>query len=181
MKHVAVDVDWYGPYVSVKEAAQKARGYYGAGLYLVIGKVRHQKNSSCPQYIGIARELANRLYTSAGIKEVTRDRRIWLGEVASINVPGKKSKMTNTQIDLAEWCHAYFLQLPINNKKKKNPPPRSATIVNRWWRKDFITPARQRPHRDWPDIIDYLGRDYGCKVAWFGNPRFERWYGDDMA
>jgi len=25
-------------------------------------------------------------------------------------------------LDLAEWVHAYFLQLPLNTKKKASPP-----------------------------------------------------------
>jgi hypothetical protein len=34
--------------------------------------------------------------------------------------------------------------------------------------------ARQRPHRDWPDVIDYLGIGYGRRAAWFGQARNER-------
>ena len=84
MKHIAIVVDWFGPYSSVKDAAKKARNHYEAGLYLVVGKVKHQKNSSRLQYIGIANDLCVRIYSSDGIKDVTRDRKIWLGEVASI-------------------------------------------------------------------------------------------------
>src|SRR5690606_3401447 len=124
--------------------------------------------------------LGARVYSSHGIKEVPRDRKIWLGEVSSVGIPGKNSKKTNAQLDLAEWAHAYFLELPVNNRKKAQPPFRPVTVINRWWRVDYETPARQRPHADWPDVIDYLGREYGAKVAWFGNQRFEKWTSDDF-
>lgn len=181
MKHVAIVVDWFGPYGSVTEAAKVARSDYSAGLYVVVGKRKHQKSAACLQYVGIAKDLAARMYTSAGIKDVTRDRRIWLGEVGSLGIPGKKTKVTDEQIALSEWAHAYFLQLPLNTKKRGRPPSRPVTIINRWWRVDYETPARQRPHKDWPDVIDYLGKAYGAKVAWFGNQRFKKWNPDDLA
>lgn len=124
MKHIAVVVDWFGPYLNVKAAASKARSEYDAGLYLVIGKIRHQKKPASLQYVGIAKDLSARMYSSAGVQGVSRDRKIWLGEVASVGIPGKKAKVTNTQIDLAEWALAYFLELPLNKKKRINPPLR---------------------------------------------------------
>jgi hypothetical protein len=29
-------------------------------------------------------------------------------------------------------------------------------------------------------VIDFLGREYGCKVAWFGSRRFDKWLKADM-
>ena len=71
-------------------------------------------------------------------------------------------------LDLSEWAHAYFLQLPHNNKKKATPPDRAITVYNRWWKRDFVTPYKRRPHNSWPDMIDYVGPDYDAKLVWFG-------------
>jgi hypothetical protein len=177
-KHLTITVDWFGPYTSVEEAATAAKEDFEDGLYLVAGKRKSQHGKPCLQYVGIAKRLATRLFTSEGVKSVTRDRKIWLGEISSSAPPGKKTKATKPTIDLAEWAHAYFLRLPCNTKKKASPPPRPVTVLNRWWKKDYETPARQRPHRDWPDVIDYLGNGYGGRAAWFGQARYERFMCD---
>ena len=74
-------------------------------------------------------------------------------------------------LDLVEWAHIYTLQLPLNDKKKVNPPDHSTTIYNRWWQKDYETSCKQRPHKDWPDLIDYMGKEFEeekVKLVWFG-------------
>jgi hypothetical protein len=99
---------------------------------------------------------------------INRGRRIWLGEVISPRTPGKKMKVTDRMLDLAEWAHAYFLQLPLNDRKKATPPDFPITVYNRWWHSDLETPYLRRPHIDWPDIIDFLGMEYQAKLVWFG-------------
>ncbi len=71
-----------------------------------------------------------------------------------------------------------FLDLPYN-EKKKNPPPTPATLLNRWWFKDYERKRKQRPHKDWPDLIDFPGLKYGAKVAWLGG-RIENWNPEDF-
>jgi len=173
-KHISIVIDWFGPYTK-EEARSKARSDYGSGLYMLRGKVKYQKSPSELKYIGIAQELCSRIGNGHHIiPELEQECVIWLGEVASFGIPGKKKKVTDIQLDLAEWLHAYFLQLPLNTKKKINPPDLPATVLNRWWLKDYETPRKQRPYKDWPDVIDFLGREYGAKVVWFGI-KLERW------
>ena len=93
------------------------------------------------------------------IPEISKLSEIWLGEVASIGIPGKKKQATDLRLDLSEWCHSYFLQLPLNDKKTVNPPKEPVTIINRWWFTDYETKRNRRPHPDWPDIIDYWGKE----------------------
>jgi hypothetical protein len=167
-KHVVIAVDWFGPYdrASAKEAAKTD---YENGLYLLIGKAKHQKTSKL-QYIGIASQLYQRL---AGphpiIDKISQELQIWLGEVASFGIPGRRPKVTDPMLDISEWLHSYFLDLPCNSKKK-NPPRIPATLVNRWWFKGFNYERRRkkRPHKEWPDLIDFSGRKYGARVVWFG-------------
>ena len=97
-----------------------------------------------------------------------------MGEVASFGIPGTKKKVTDVQLDLAEWLHSYFLELPLNERKKENPPDSPATVLNRWWFKDYETPRQKRPHKDWPDVIDFSGKEYGAKVVWYGG-KLVRW------
>lgn len=167
MKPVVALIDWFGPYDL--DGARTAGFDYEDGIYCVIGKTAYARASHL-QYVGLATSLRSRL-TGAHHKLplVTRDQEIWLGEVVSPRTPGRKIKTTDRMLDLAEWAHAYFLQLPLNERKKASPPDRPITVYNKWWRADdYEIPYLRRPHHEWPDIIDYLGREYPAKVVWFG-------------
>lgn len=132
MNHIALVVEWYGPY-SYSQAQVAARDF-ADGLYMTIGKTKHQKSPTALQYVGVASALANRICKQHHkIHEVTRDRKIWLGEIGSVGVPGRKGKAIDIRIDLAEWAHAYFLKLPLNDKKTKHAPDKPVTVLNRWW------------------------------------------------
>lgn len=171
MKSITAIIDWYGPY-SLKEAQDDSKFYYEDGLYAVIGKLNDQEFTHL-QYIGIASDLSSRLnrghhkIPDIGIS-CTRDPDIWLGEVGSPRSPGRKVKVTDRLLDLAEWAHIYFLQIPFNDKKKRTPPDKSIVVYNRWWKRDFKTPFLRRPHPEWPDLIDYLGPEYNAKMVWYG-------------
>lgn len=166
MKPVVAVVEWYGPYTV--EEARSASFDYDDGIYLALGKVRYERSRRL-QYVGLASDLASRLNGyHHKLPLISRDLEIWLGEVASPRTPGKKIKVTDRMLDLSEWAHAYFLQLPLNDKKRARPPDRPITVYNRWWRKDYETPCGKRPHSAWPDLIDYLGPEYPVKLVWFG-------------
>ena len=167
MKSITATIDWFGPY-SIEEAAKASKFDYEDGVYMVIGKAKYERSDKL-QYIGLATDLGKRLNGNHHkIPQVTRDQKIWLGEVTSPRTPGKKIKVTDRLLDLAEWAHAYFLQLPLNGKKTTNPPDREIVVYNRWWQKDYETQYKQRPHRNWPDFIDYYGPNYLAKIVWFG-------------
>lgn len=166
MKPVVAIVEWFGPY-SLQEA-QSATFDYEDGIYIALGKTVGQR-VSCIQYVGLASDLKTRLNgCHHKLPLITRELQLWLGEVVSPRTPGRKIKVTDRMLDLTEWAHAYFLQLPLNDKKKSGPPDRPITVYNRWWRKDYVTPYRRRPHRDWPDVIDFMGTEYHAKIVWFG-------------
>lgn len=168
LKAIVAVIEWYGPY-TFEEAQKASRFDYDDGLYMVVGK-RKNKQLNLLQYIGIATYLNSRLSKNHHkIPKVTRDQFIWLGEVTSPRSPGKKLKVTDKMLDLAEWAHVYFLQLPLNKKKKANPPDRAIIVYNRWWQKDYETQYLKRPHKDWPDIIDFQGTEIKSKLVWFGN------------
>lgn len=166
MKHLVVVVDWYGPFSP--EEARKAAADFEDGLYLGIGRRHYQHGPSTPQYIGLSKNLPSRLANHHKLPEITRDARLWLGEVASSNVPGKKAKKTPETLSLAEWSHAYFLALPLNERKRKKPPSRPVTVLSRWWRADYQTQWVKRPHPEWPELIDYLGPEHPARLVWFG-------------
>ena len=77
-------------------------------------------------------------------------------------------KVTDTMLDLPEWSHAYYLQLPLNIQKRKGPLYRPVVTYNRWWKPDYETPYYRKLHVDWPVIIDHVGYGYESKVVWFG-------------
>lgn len=168
MKSIVAVIDWYGPY-SLEAAQFSSKFDYDDGLYVVIGKTKGQRLKRI-QYIGIATDLHRRLCCNHhAIPEVSREAELWLGEVASPRTPGKKMKVTDRLLDLAEWVHVYLLELPLNVKKKSSPPDREVIVYNRWWQKDYETPYKKRPHKDWPDFLEYGGLEYGSKVVWFGS------------
>ncbi|MBI5189776.1 MAG: hypothetical protein HZA22_03755 [Nitrospirae bacterium] len=178
-KHLAIVVDWFGPY-TLEAATKAAKGQFDSGLYMVIGKKKNQKSESKLQYIGIANDLSSRVCSSHEcIELVTRERKIWLGEVVTNGVPGKKTKTTDPRLDYAEWAHAYFLPVEINEKKTSNPPDRTVTVLNRWWKTDLITPRINSVHRDWPELIDFRGIEYGANIVW-ATGRRRRWHPSDF-
>ncbi len=180
-KQVAIIIDWFGIY-DLKAAKAAAKADYGRGLYMLIGKAKSQKKNPKLQYIGIAKELYSRIGNGhIAIRDLSQELKIWLGEVASFGVPGKKVKKVDPMLDLAEWSHTYFLDdLPLNKKKKANPPSNPVMVYNRWWHKDYETLRVKRPHPDWPDLIDYIGKEYGAKIVWFGGA-VDKWKPSDFS
>lgn len=162
-----IAIDWFGPY-SLDEAHLAARNDFEHGLYLCLGKTAYQRNTSV-QYVGIGNALHVRLHKHHHkLQKVTKSRQIWLGEIATSEPSGKKLKVTKTTLDLAEWLHARFLRLPLNEKKTKTLPSRSVSVMNRWFRRDYETPWKRRPHPDWPDLIDFPSYGMPARLVWFG-------------
>jgi len=131
-KQIVAIVDWYGPYRSLKEARSAARSDYGEGLYMLLGRKKNQKKTRI-QYIGVAMDISNRLTNNHKIASILEQKReIWLGEIGSTGIPGRKNKKLAIQIDLVEWAHAYFLNIENNKNKTKKPPDKPITVINRW-------------------------------------------------
>ncbi len=174
MKHLVVVIDWYGPYSLEKAILAVNSGDYEMGLYMCLGKLKGKHGPSKIQYVGIAgKDLKSRLNDNhAKLQLVTRDRKIWLGEVGSLGVPGKKKKKTNPALDFSEWAFTYFVKPALNQKKKITPPAKPVTVLCRWWKTTGYDKAwTKRPHPDWPDLIDYLGPGYKAKLVWFKSPK----------
>ena len=166
-KHLMISIDWFGPY-SLEGAKTAAGSDYAHALYMCIGKAAYQRNSKL-QYIGIGTNVSTRLVNDHHkLSLVMKDREIWLGEVSTAEPSGKKLTVTKATLDFAEWMHARFLQLPLNDKKTKGLPSRSVTVLNRWFKTDFATMRNQRPHAEWPDLLDYPDYDYPARLVWFG-------------
>ena len=167
MKSIAAVIEWYGPY-GLDEAKEVASNDFGDGLYMAIGKCKYQRATQL-QYVGLSSHLASRLYSDRHkLSRITREVSIWIGDVTTPRSPGRKVKVTDRMLDLAEWVHIFFLQLPLNDKKRVTPPEYPVTVYNRWWKKDYETQYRQRPHRVWPDLVDFLGHEYPARTVWFG-------------
>jgi hypothetical protein len=171
MKPTIALIDWYGPY-SEDDAAQDSFDYED-GLYLAIGKRSYERDVKL-QYIGLTSSLSRRLNNAHHrLDEIKNGFSIWLGEISSPRTPGKKIKVTDRTLDLAEWVHIYFLQLPLNEKKKTNPPDKSIVVYNRWWKRDYQSRYEKRPHADWPDLIDFSDGDANTRVVWFGGKQYK--------
>lgn len=167
-KHLMIAIYWYGPYRNIDEARAAARDYYGHGLYLAVGKCKGERRLAM-QYVGIGEAMHTRLNDRHHkLSLITRERRIWLGEIATAEPSGKKMKVTRTTLDYAEWLHALYLGLPLNDKKTKREPGRGVTVLNRWFASSDFDAPRRRPHPDWPDLIDFPGYGLPARAVWFG-------------
>jgi hypothetical protein len=171
-KRLVIGIDWFGPYT--RKEVLKAASYYDGGLYLAIGRLSGKGNHKIKlQYIGLStRGLCSRAGTSAHhkLKQLDPSVKIWLGEIATAEPAGKRVHATRTTLSYAEWLHAYFMKLPLNERKRENLPPKPVTVLNRWWKTDLETPRLKRPHPLWPDLIDFAGRGFRARTVWFGAP-----------
>lgn len=171
MKNKIAVIDWFGPY-SLEEARRVSQEDFDDGLYMLIGRIGLEKRIRL-KYAGLAKRLANRLSKDHHIiAKLKIDMQVWLGEVASPRISGKKTKPTDTLLSLSEWTLAYFIPLPLNDRKKKNPPPEDIIVYNRWWKAttDYSSPSC-RPRASWPDIIDFHevnDEKWRCRIVWFG-------------
>ncbi len=167
-KHLVVAIDWYGPYPGLPDTMAALAEYdWMQGLYLAIGKSETQPEHGM-QYVGISRSLHTRVKSDHATLAKISDLTIWLGEVGTAQPSGKRVKKTPATLDYPEWLMAYYMALPLNSKKKANSPPVPISLLNRWWKRDFVTPYVKRPDPSWPDFIDYLGPDFSTKIVWFG-------------
>lgn len=179
MKHLMITVDWYGPYLTIESA--KKEGAFPR-LYLAIGNRAYEHGEPKLQYVGIGRPIAGRMtakHHKLSKLSVARTQ-IWLGEVITAEPGGRKAKQTPMTLDYAEWLHAYYLQLPLNEKKTVREPGLSVTVMNRWWarqwRQDWEYDSVPRPHPDWPDLIDYPHyHKEPARMVWFDkrNTRYD--------
>lgn len=165
MKHFVIGIDWHGPY-SLKGAIEDARVYGGGGLYMAVGRCARQTVSR-PQYVGISRNHARRLANHHKLHLLQPGAQLWLGYSATAEQSGRRAKVTPRTWDDAEWCHAFFMDLPLNERKAGTPPQQNVTVLNRWWHVDG-RPRMRRPHSTWPDLFDYMGLDRRSRVVWFG-------------
>lgn len=177
--HLMISIDWYGKY-DLTSAAEAASSDFEAALYLCIGKRKHQRSSKL-QYIGIGKNVKTRLRDSHHkLKHVSRDREIWLGEISTAEPSGRKLRVTPATLDYAEWAYARFFDLPLNEQKTTGLPQRSFTVLNRWWHTDYERHRTNRPHRDWPDLIDFPSGGLPVRKVWFGS-RQEKILGPNYA
>ena len=165
-KHIAVVIDWFGPYKLNEKLRIATRDYYSGGLYVSIGKTKFKKQSNL-QYIGISDSLHDRVNVShPKLNLIERDNSIWLGEIVSFSVPGKRIFVKESQLEIAEWALIYFLKPRLNVKKRAKPPSHPCTVLNRWWHSNYNTPRMTSPHPDWADIINYYGMDEEAQVIY---------------
>ncbi|WP_417834983.1 hypothetical protein [Thalassospira xiamenensis] len=161
----ATIIDWYGPY-SLEEAKQAARREYGAGLYMVIGRPPQSRRHHTPQYIGLSKSLGTRIGSSKHHVLPNLDiKEIWLGEVGSYSSSGRRRKKTHPNLSSAEWAHVFLMELEYNKKLKCNAPM-PFVLLNRWWGTDYETPV-DRPHKIWPDVLEYRGYGREANLVWF--------------
>lgn len=173
--NIATIVDWYGPYKDVAAARSAARSDYAAGLYVAIGHGEQKRRGPVEMlYVGISDNLVDRIGPAHATLSKLSISGLWLGEIATAGIPGRRQKRTDPHLDIVEWMTAYFLHVPFNARKVINPPNLSAVVLNRWWKIDYET-ACDRPVRRWADVIEWNTTSEIANLCWFGTkPRVVR-------
>lgn len=168
MAEMASIVNWYGPYSDLNSARAAARIDYVDGLYAAIGYNKDSRvGRPTLQYVGVGSPLHTRLSKDHHKLSKIDITSIWLGEVSSFKVPGRRKKKIEPHLDTVEWSIAYFLRTPKNVNKRKNPPPQSCIVLNRWLGRDYETPM-SRPIARWSDIIEYDEIKNSANLCWLG-------------
>jgi len=149
MSHIAIKINWYGPYMQEQVDAIED----GNGLYLLTGKRKYQRDDPKIQYFGITerpfRERLNNYHHK--LSEITKELEIWLGY---IEYPTEYSR---AHLEMAETILVYFWQPELNERKKINIPS-PITIVSHWFKPDGNARINQRSiYRDLPDVISWDG------------------------
>lgn len=170
-------IDWCGPFHTIKDACDAvANGGYGEALYIAIGS-RPGQTKTHIQYVGITTDLTRRFNGKHPIQLLIRAKslRLYVGIVTSQAVAGKKAshhaKKFSIPLYLAETALAFLMEIPLNKDKRCNPPKDSIVVVNRWYRDDFATRRRKRPHRTWPDLVEFDWHECTGDLAWHGGRR----------
>jgi len=170
-------IDWCGPFDTVELACEAvAEQGFGEALYMAIGAKPGQRKTHI-QYVGITTNLTKRFNGTHPIQLLLRSKslRLYVGIVTSQAVAGKKAKhhakSFSVPLYLAESALAYLMEIPLNKDKRCNPPKDSIVVINRWYRADFETRRRRRPHAAWPDFVEYDWYEGTGDVAWHGGRR----------
>jgi hypothetical protein len=169
-------VDWYGPFTqqngrsAISVANSAAQEHFTSGLYAAIGSGRSERRGpKSLLYMGVGSPLYTRINHQHHVLSKVVVSEIWLGEVASAGVPGRRAKKIDPHLDLIEWASVFFLSLPENERKNVTPPPSSCVILNRWWSPgaDWDRPTK-RPVRRWADVIEWNDYTGSANLVWFG-------------
>lgn len=149
MEFESIVINWHGPV-----APEEIDSYHEGGLYVVTGYKRYQRNDQI-QYVGITeRNFSARLSRHHKIEEVTRDRRIWVGQIVYPN------EASRTKLERAEGMLIYALK-PALNERKKFTLPRPALVVSHWFNaKDAPRFNRQGIFSNFPDVISWDGKHW---------------------
>lgn len=125
MDNLTIRIHWRGPY----KREEVDESDMGNGLYLLTGKQRYERNEQI-QYCGITEGLyRKRLKKHHKAYDITRELRIWLGEIKYPQEP------TRTHLELAESIIVYFWQ-PDLNERKRIHPPRPTALISHWFKKN---------------------------------------------
>ena len=148
VENLTIRLHWRGPYTKEEVCDTNI----GNGLYLLTGKRRYERSEQI-QYCGItAGQFRNRFKQHHKISEITRELKIWLGEIAYPN------EHTRMHLEIAESIVVYFWQ-PNLNERKKFYPPRPTALISHWFKPNG-TPRFNQQHiyADLHDVLCWDGK-----------------------
>lgn len=180
-----VAVDWYGPLKTLTKARQRGEAS-GVGEFLYLG---YQTNPPEKAYIGISSNITGRLTPAHHVMGSWEDGSfdLWIGIIASQSEPGRRPVDSpvyhSGATHFAEHMIAYFVETSENVRKRRHHPDRSGVVLNRWFREIEPWDRRfQRPHANWPDLIEFELDERFARKVWFGGgtERFRNEEIDDL-
>lgn len=177
MSEMAAVVGWYGPYKGIAEAHAAAYRDYAGGLYVAFG-YKDLPAIGRPRflYVGMAENLGNRVtrrHETIGDGKVARVTSMWLGNIDSHPLLGRRARQQDPLVSAVEWAMIALFR-PLLNKRKTTFTAQSFAIINRWWSADdYETPVR-KPVIIWPDVIECAGPHAPAHLCWLDQMKMKQ-------
>lgn len=126
---IAVIVDWYGPFKSLKRFKKEATSGWLPDKVLYFGaSYRDEKsNDAVIEYVGLSTRPRNRFANHPKLQEPGIDE-FYLGEITTKGLPGRRTGKFPDDLRAAEKALIAELQ-PVRNSQDKISPPEDCIVV----------------------------------------------------
>ena len=148
---IAVVVDWYGPYRSLKALQREATKNWPRGtrtLYMALGRYNTYR------YIGLTRHPGYRFAAHKKLKN-KENRFFYLGEIATQGIVGRRrGRRRAPDLSYAEWALIRFFQPELNENLIDSDPDDCVSVFSRFFDKnDYESPINPLPK--FPRLLGY--------------------------
>ena len=148
---IAVIVQWYGPYHSLKEIDADTTLHWadtGRALYMALRSYNNY------QYIGLTTRPATRIVPQHSKLAHRDNKRYFVGEIVTQGISGRRTHRTPPDLSLAEHALIRYLQPSLNVRNRDTNPDDLVSIFSCFYSPaDYETPIN--PLRRFPKLLAF--------------------------